>query len=113
GGGMNSTLIFITLLLVTGIAVFGLSTDTKEDTQQKVLVDASSNGKLDRLGTVKKTMGVVSVAVTPEVVESEKELVFEVVMNNHAVDLNYAYTQISELRDDSGNIYKPKVWTGN
>lgn len=109
---MNSKLFFIFILVVAAVAVFGLTLKPK----QKSSMAASANIQdiaEPKLLTLHKTMGVVSVEVTPISVETGKELVFDLKMNNHSIDLDYDYTQIASLTDDQGNIYQPTKWTGN
>ncbi|MDP2685341.1 MAG: hypothetical protein Q8P20_10005, partial [bacterium] len=38
---------------------------------------------------------------------------FELVMDNHSIDLSYDYTKIAVLTDNNGNPIYPSSWTGN
>lgn len=109
---MNSKVFFVLLLMIAGFAVFGL-TGNKAETSLAPSASAQANEQPNQLATESKTMGVVSVEVTPISVKSGKEAVFDLVMNNHSVDLGYDYTKIVTLADDRGNTYKPTEWTGN
>lgn len=110
---MNSKVLFILLLIIAGVAVFGLTAKPKTEASLAVSASTQEGEQSDKLATVSKTMGVVSVDITPTSMEAGKEIVFDVVMNNHSVDLGYDYTQIAALTDDRGNTYKPTQWTGN
>lgn len=110
---MNSKVFFILLLIIAGIAVFGLTAKPKTETSLAVSAKTQESEQSDKLATVSKTMGVVSVDITPASMEAGSELVFDVVMNNHSIDLGYDYTQIATLTDDQGDSYKPIEWIGN
>lgn len=110
---MNSKVFFILLLIIAGVAVFGLTAKPKTEASSAVVASAQEGEQTDKLATISKTMGVVSVDITPASMEAGKEIAFDVVMNNHSVDLDYDYTQIATLTDDQGNTHKPTQWTGN
>ena len=57
--------------------------------------------------------GGVTVKVTPLTLtdKTATSLDFEVVLDTHSVELNYDVAQLSLLRDNLGNEYKPSVWT--
>ena len=110
---MNSKIFFILILVIAGVAVFGLTAKPKTETSLAVSANAQEGEQFDKLATISKTMGVVSVDITPASMETGKEIAFDVVMNNHSVDLGYDYTQIATLTDGQGNTYKPTQWTGN
>lgn len=98
---MNSKYFFIILLLLGGAVIFGISAKQK----QAVSVIPS-------LQPQNKTMGAVTVEVKPVAVESGENIIFEVSMNTHSVELSYDYTKIATLTDNNGNSYKPTKWTG-
>jgi len=110
---MNSKLFFILLLIVAGVAVFGLTAKSKtEKPPQVVSTNTQSNEQASKLTSQSKSLGAVEIEVKPVSFEREKDVVFEVSMNTHSVELNYDYTQIATLTDDLGNSYKPTKWTG-
>ncbi|PIY80924.1 MAG: hypothetical protein COY80_00330 [Candidatus Pacebacteria bacterium CG_4_10_14_0_8_um_filter_42_14] len=109
---MNSKIFFVILLVITAVAIFGLSAKQKQEisttASQRIETSAQNSG----LSSQTKTMGVVEVAVKPVSVVSGKDVVFELLMNTHSVELNYDYMQIVTLTDEAGNSYKPTKWTG-
>ncbi len=110
---MNSKLFFILLLMVAGVAVFGMTTKPSSEQQVLATTQTEESYESSTLVTQLETMGFVSVEVTPAFTELENGLVFDIAMNNHSVDLNYDFTQIATLTDEKGNTYKPNEWTGN
>ncbi len=110
---MNSKLFFILLLMVAGVAVFGVAAKPSSEQQVLATTQTEESYESSTLVTQSKTMGVVSVDVTPAFTELENGLVFDIAMNNHSVDLDYDFTQIVTLTDEKGNTYKPSEWTGN
>lgn len=110
---MNSKLFFILILVVAAVAVFGLTSKPKQESSMVASANIQDTAEPKLLTLQSKTMGVVSVEVTPTSVEMGKELVFDLTMNNHSIDLDYDYTQIASLTDDQGNTYQPTKWTGN
>ena len=54
----------------------------------------------------------VTIEVTPNFGLERQENIFELSFNTHSVDLNFDFQKIIILRDDLGNIYKAKNWTG-
>ena len=93
--------------------MFGLTAKPKTETSLAESANAQEGEQSDKLATISKTMGVVSVEITPTLVEDDNAPVFDLVMNNHSIELSYDYTQIVTLTDDQGNTYKPTEWTGN
>lgn len=60
------------------------------------------------------TMGVVTVDVDPlKLGRTEAENSFTVSFNSHSVNLDVDFTKLITLRDDTGNTYQAKQWTGN
>jgi len=105
---MNPKLFFIILLFLGGVIVFGLTARPSSP------VPPSTNSPVTpSLQTQSKTMGVVTVEITPISVSPGKDLKFELDLNNHSVDLSYDYTKIATLTDDRENSYQPPQWTGN
>ncbi|MDP2684535.1 MAG: hypothetical protein Q8P20_05795 [bacterium] len=93
---MNSKIFFVILIILAGVIIFGTTLKPKNE-----------------LLTQNKTMGVVDVKITPVSVDNNKELVFELVMDNHSIDLSYDYTKIAVLTDNNDNSIYPSSWTGN
>lgn len=56
--------------------------------------------------------GQVAVAITPEQLAAGQRVIFRVTLNTHAVDLNYDFSQIAVLEDETGNRYRLLEWTG-
>jgi hypothetical protein len=54
----------------------------------------------------------VRVDVKPVQLLSGKPLKFLIWLNTHFVDLNYDLVKLSELRDDTGQRYRPVEWQG-
>lgn len=109
---MNSKAFFFILLILGGAVVFGLNVKQKQETLSTVLPNTVENLETIGLSSQTKTMGEVDVEIIPISVEPEKEVVFELSLNTHSVELNYDYMEIVTLTDDLGNSYKPVKWTG-
>lgn len=57
--------------------------------------------------------GSVTVAVTPRDLSEESKIwTFEIVLDTHSVELNYNLSELSEIIDEKGNVYKPFSWQG-
>lgn len=111
---MNSKMFFILLLLVSGLAVFGLTTKQKGEVtvssnkaQAQVNADTSSTYQ-----SQSKAMGAVDVEVTPILIEPGEKTIFKLILNTHSVELDQDFTQIAKLTDDQGNDYQAVEWTG-
>lgn len=109
---MNSKIFFLMLLVLAGAIIFGLSAKQKQKTSAIASSDSIVNTQVIPYPPQNKTMGAVEVEVKPVSIQPGKDIVFELSMNTHSVELNYDYTQITKLTDDSGNSYKPTTWTG-
>lgn len=109
---MNSKLFFITLLVLAGVILFGISIKQKQEISATVSQRIETSAQNSGLSPQTKTMGAVEVEVKPVSVASGKEVIFEVSMNTHSVELNYDYTKIAALTDDRSNSYKPIKWVG-
>ena len=109
---MSSKIFFVILLVIAGAVIFGLSAKQKQEASAIDSPKIETNARTLGLSPQTKTMGAVEVEVKPVSVTSGKEVVFEVSMNTHSVELNYDYTKIATLTDDRGNSYKPTQWTG-
>lgn len=109
---MNSKIFFVILLVIAGVAIFGLSAKQKQETSDAVSSKIETNEQVTAQSSQTKTMGAIEVEIKPVSVVQGKDIVFEVSMNTHSVELNYDYTQIATLTDDRGNSYKPIKWTG-
>ncbi|MBU0978552.1 hypothetical protein KKF92_01850 [Patescibacteria group bacterium] len=107
---MNSKLFFVILLVFAGAVVFGLTAKPKQGLSTTASPNTQTGTQLSGLSPQTKTMGLVEVEVTPASVTLGKDIVFDVVMNNHSVDLGYDYIRIATLTDDQGNTYKPSEW---
>jgi len=111
---MNSRIFFFILLILAGAIIFGFTVKRNQPQPEKAIsVEGTNTEQLSTLQTQTKTIGAIEVEVTPISVEPGKDIIFELVMNNHSVDLDYDYTKIVALTDDQGNSLKPTQWTGN
>ena len=54
----------------------------------------------------------VAVIVTPTMLLSSQNVVFDIAMNNHQYELSSDLVKIAILTDDKGNLYKPRSWNG-
>jgi len=111
---MNSKIFIIILFVLAGAVIFGTSVKQKQETSTNDSSKIETNEQTTALFSQSKTMGAVEVEVKPVSISmgQGKDIVFEVSMNTHSVELNYDYTQIATLSDDRGNSYKPTQWTG-
>ena len=109
---MNSKIFFIILLVLAGAVVFGLTTKPKHKLATTTSARTESSNQASTIAPQTKTMGAVEVEITPVSVVSGKDVVFELFLDTHSVELNYDYTQIAVLTDDRGNSYQPTQWTG-
>lgn len=111
---MNTKILFILTLIISGVVIFAFTIKTEQTPTQK-----DSNSKVTQivpttklLNPQTKTMGYVEVAIIPTVPIPREKMVFQVSLNTHSVELDYDYTQIVTLSDDQGNTYNPLEWTG-
>lgn len=109
---MNSKIFFAVLLVIVGVAIFGLSAKQKQEISTTTSSKIDANAQVSGLSSQTKTIGAVEVEIKPVSVTSGKETIFDVSMNTHSVELNYDYIQIATLTDEQGNVYKPIKWTG-
>ncbi len=59
-----------------------------------------------------KSMGAVDVEVTPISLSPNSNMIFDIALNTHSVDLSYDYTAIISAEDDMGNAYEAISWSG-
>jgi len=93
------------------VVAFGVLTITK-DVFAKKPSSLGASIKVDLIEAQTKQVGVVDVEITPKHLARGREMVFTVSLDNHSIDLNYDYTKIVVVVDDTGNIYKPVNWKG-
>ena len=105
---MNSKIFFVLILILAGVVIFGMTAKSKQETSVISSSNTTSTVQTSPFAPQTKTLGAVEVEVKPVSTKREKDVVFELSMNTHSVELNYDYTQIATLIDDSGNSYKPK-----
>ena len=112
---MNSRVLIVGLVavIVFGVFLFKGAKDNESSVQgvetQASVVDERTT---DTLGSQTKSMGAVEVEVTPTNVKPGSNMVFDVSLNTHSVELDYDYTEIAHIEDDFGNKYKATEWTG-
>jgi len=109
---MNSKIFFVILLVLAGVVIFGMTAKSKQEISATASPQTELNTQTSSLTPQTKTMGAVEVEVKPVSTQPGKDIVFELSMNTHSVELNYDYTKITTLTDDLGNSYKPTKWTG-
>lgn len=110
---MNSKTFFFILLILGGAVVFGLTVESKQESSSTVLPNTVEDLETIGLSSRTKTMGAVDVEIIPISIDPAEEVVFDLSLNTHSVELNYDYTKIVTLTDDQGNTYKPIQWTGD
>ncbi|EKE13379.1 MAG: hypothetical protein ACD_13C00022G0020 [uncultured bacterium] len=93
------------------VLAFGVFTITK-DVFAKKPSSLGASVKVNPMEAQVKQVGVVDMEITPKQLARGREMVFTVSLDNHSIDLNYDYTKIVVVVDDTGNIYKPVKWTG-
>jgi hypothetical protein len=104
---MSPKLMFLILLLIGGLAIFGAI--PTEEADKSV---TSSVGNEANFDTQTKSMGEVDVKVTPAQLYPGKEIMLTVIFDTHSIDLSYDFISITELVDDKGNRYETNQWTG-
>jgi hypothetical protein len=109
---MNSRAFFFILLILGGVIVFGLTIKPKQELSEIISQNTEENVGATGLSPQIKTMGAVDVEIIPISIDPSKEVVFDLSLNTHSVELNYDYTKIVTLTDEQGNTYKPIRWTG-
>ena len=57
--------------------------------------------------------GEVTVIVTPQILEVDKQPKFQLEFETHSVDLNFDVSKIVSLTDDRGNEYSNPIWEGS
>lgn len=68
--------------------------------------------QVQKLHSTQTSEGTITVAITPKILDPGSQVVFNVELNTHSVELSYDIAQIAYLSDDTGNIYQPVSWTG-
>lgn len=102
----------IVVLSFVAIKLFG------GNTEKKVLGKANETEVINQVTKTSNLepqlveMGAVTVKLTPVQLEPNKEVVFNLELNTHSVELAYDYTKIMKMYDQSGNNYLVKEWTG-
>jgi len=112
---MNSRVLVVGLISVIVFGVFLFKGARGDDRSvQGVETQALVNDieTIDVLGSQTKSVGAVEVEVTPLSMKSGSNVVFDVSLNTHSVELDYDYTEIAYLEDNLGNKYKAVEWTG-
>lgn len=110
---MNSKVFFVILLLLAGVVVFGMVSKTRPTVATSTTPGEQTTSQTPKIASQTKTMGVVEVEITPVTVAQGKQIVFDVAMNNHSIDLDYDLTKIATLTDDHNNTYRAPNWSGN
>ena len=102
---IKKVLIFAGLV---GLAfVLGLKTDNSEDKAQVVLSNEVVSGSPDKLQEVVKQAGAIEIKVKPIQIEVGKDMMLEVSLNTHSVELTYDLTELAYVEYNLGNKYDP------
>lgn len=109
---MNTKMFFVILLVIAGAVIFGLSAKPKQEISAATSSKIETSEQVAAQSSQTKSMGAVEVEVTPKTIESGKDIVFQISLNTHSVELDYDYTKIATLADEQGNTYKTTTWTG-
>ncbi len=112
---MKRKLVFIFSVLVLSFIViqsFGGKTEKKvlgKAKEQEVVSKVAENSGLQ---SQLKEMGAVTLELTPVQLETNKEVLFNLELNTHSVELDYDYTKIIKMYDQNRDEYLVKEWTG-
>ncbi len=101
-------IIFLLLIFVI-FAGFIFVNNNKTSQNQKTIQAPVANKTYETLSDDKNG---ISVETTPKSLSSKENVVFDVAINNHQVDLTYDLAKIAVLTDDKGNKYAPVSWSG-
>lgn len=96
------------LLFLIGLLLLGIFLFTFLIIKQKML--QTQDIIVSGLQMQEKEAQGVRVLVTPDV--KDKEVVFDISMQTHTIELAEDLMQISELQDQDGGVYKPMAWEG-
>lgn len=99
---MNKIILFSLVIIVTGVALYFLTSNASPQTSQSALSTQSA------------TIGIVIYKVTPKTLTSNSETWdFEVSLDTHTGSLDQDLMSTIRLVDDKGNEYKPTKWIGD
>ena len=104
--------IFIFMVLIGLAFVLGLKTDKSKSQKQVVLSNEVVTDVPEELPEIVKQAGAVEVKVKPVQLEADKNMVFEVGLNTHSVELGFDLVESVSLEDNLGNNYQPETWSG-
>jgi hypothetical protein len=112
---MNSRFLIVGAIVLVVFGTFLFSGKKKEEnvvqgTQGQV--SAKNEQDPEVFESQLKNMGAVEVEITPVSLDPTSNMVFDVALNTHSVDLSYDYTVIISAEDDRGDIYKAINWSG-
>lgn len=109
---MKRLIIVFIVLVVSGLFVVVFNRDktvalpdTSSISTPVVLDNQTYQSQVSRFGAVE-------VEVIPKNLRVGEEIVFELSLNTHSVELDYEYTSIASLRDNLGDNYKTLNWDG-
>lgn len=113
---MKSRVIVSALILIVVLGSFFLN--GREKGIKDAVVQGVQNGvpsenedtSFSRTQT--KQAGAVDIEATPVQLELGKEVIIELSLNTHSVELDFDYAEISYLEDNNGNKYKALKWSG-
>ena len=102
--GIGFLIASLLLLIALGLYLFRGSTinNSPQTSQNQTSLETQSNEAES-----------VTVEAKPEVLEAGKEVVFDLSLNTHSVELDYDIASISILTDDKRNQYQASSWSGN
>lgn len=115
---MNSkklTIFLIILFVITGIFMF-IIFDNKKINHPVLINNSSINTNSSRETSLESRTDnqlAVTVTVTPKDVSLQsKEWSFDIIMDNHVIELNQDLVKNTVLIDNQGKVYKPLRWEG-
>jgi len=104
----NLIIVILVVLVSMGAVVVARNTRSEKTPEPQPLeqkVQKSFSTKSD-------SQGEVAIEVTPKILEADKEVIFQITLNTHSVELDKDLSKISKLKDDLGNEYVPVSWSG-
>ncbi len=105
---MKKSLLIFSFILFSALAVLVL----KPKNQPKTVNNVLSATDKKTYPSQSRTFGAVKVEAKPEQLISNQDVIINLSLNTHSVDLDYDYLKIAKLTDDLGNSYSAKTWNG-
>lgn len=109
---MSFRVYFVVLIVVAGVLIISLGMQNNQSVLKSTPSQANEYQSSTNLLPITKTVGAVTLDVTPLTVSRGEKVELRLTLNTHSVDLDYDFTQIASLRDDRGYEYRAIEWTG-